>query len=128
MSIDNNILFLGEYPHDHLLKYCKAAVLHGGAGTAHAVVAAGVPSLTVAFNEEQYGWGMTIYKKGLGAKPCYFRDVSAQMIVSKIKEIADCREIHATLKSVSELVANETGAENAVFLIENVIAQFKEPA
>jgi sterol 3beta-glucosyltransferase len=124
--IDKNILFLGDHPHEHLLRYCSAAVIHGGAGTSHSVVAAGLPSLTIAFNEEQYGWGMAIYKKGLGAAPVYFRDSTAALIVSKINEIVDCREIHASVKAASEKLGAERGAENAVSLIEMAIARFNE--
>lgn len=124
--IDKNILFLGDYPHEHLLRYCNAAVIHGGAGTSHAVVAAGVPSLTIAFNEEQYGWGMTLYKNGLGAAPAYFRNTSAALIVSKINEILDCREINASVKAASEKITAERGAENAVSLIDAAIVQFHE--
>jgi sterol 3beta-glucosyltransferase len=122
-SIDKNVLIIGDYPHEQLLRYCCAAVIHGGAGTSHAVVAAGLPSLTIAFNEEQYGWGMAIYKKGFGAAPVYFRDISAALIVSKIKEIVDCREIHASVKAASEKLNAERGAENAVSLIEAAVVR-----
>jgi sterol 3beta-glucosyltransferase len=126
VTIDKEVLFIGEYPHEHLFRYCKAAVIHGGAGTSHAVVAAGIPSLTIAFNEEQYGWGMTIYKKGLGAAPVYFRDSTAELIVTKINEIADCKEIKASLKAASEKLGAERGAENAVSFIETAAARFNE--
>jgi UDP:flavonoid glycosyltransferase YjiC (YdhE family) len=124
--VDKNILVIGDYPHDYLLKYCKAAVIHGGAGTSHAVIAAGVPSLTIAFNEEQYGWGMSIYKKGLGVSPLHFRDISAAQIVSKIKEIADSREMQTSVKTASEQLAQESGTENAVSLIGQALARFND--
>lgn len=48
---------------------CVAAVHHGGSGTAHAAVRAGVVSVCVPFLADQPFWGALLHRRGFGAAP-----------------------------------------------------------
>src|SRR5262249_31336952 len=56
-------------PHDWLFPQVRAAVHHGGAGTAAAALRAGIPSVVVPFFGDQSFWGRRVAALGAGTKP-----------------------------------------------------------
>lgn len=73
-SIDSSVpvpqgvqVFEADYlPHEWLFPRCKAAFVHGGAGTTAAAVAAGIPVVVVPATPLQMPWGGLIKRAGVG--------------------------------------------------------------
>lgn len=63
---DELIFTLGEVDHQSLLPRCAAAVHHGGSGTSHTALAAGVPSLVCSVFADQPFWGHRCRALGVG--------------------------------------------------------------
>jgi sterol 3beta-glucosyltransferase len=67
VSADGDVFVSAGFDHDKVLPQCRAAVHHGGAGTTHAVVRAGIPSVIAHVFADQPFWGRRITQLGLGA-------------------------------------------------------------
>ncbi len=64
---DDSVRIVGEMDHAALFARCEAAVHHGGAGTTHAALRAGLPTLICSVFADQPFWGHRIAKLGVGA-------------------------------------------------------------
>ncbi|UJR82164.1 glycosyltransferase [Sandaracinus amylolyticus] len=62
-----HVRIAGELDHAYVLPRCRAAVHHGGAGTVHATLRAGLPSVIASVYADQPFWGRRIEAMELGA-------------------------------------------------------------
>ena len=76
----DNVFMLGNVPHDWLFQHVSCVVHHGGAGTTSAGIAAGKPTVVVPFFGDQMYWGSMIYRKGAGAAPTPYKDLTAEKL------------------------------------------------
>ncbi|GMA41113.1 glycosyltransferase [Mobilicoccus caccae] len=67
--LGDDVLVLGEAPHDLVFGEMAAVVHHGGAGTMSTAVRAGVPSAVVPHLGDQGYWGRRVAELGLGPRP-----------------------------------------------------------
>ena len=74
---DGALYFLPWAPHEALLPRCSMAVHHGGAGTTHAVLRAGIPAVIVPFIFEQQAWGDRLRAAGAAPKTAGFWKATA---------------------------------------------------
>jgi sterol 3beta-glucosyltransferase len=63
---DESVRVIGETDHAALFARCEAAVHHGGAGTTHASLGAGLPTLICSVFADQPFWGHRVQKLGAG--------------------------------------------------------------
>uniref|UniRef100_A0A7S1LYW2 Erythromycin biosynthesis protein CIII-like C-terminal domain-containing protein n=1 Tax=Alexandrium catenella TaxID=2925 RepID=A0A7S1LYW2_ALECA len=61
-----NCFFTKAVPHQWLLPCCSCHVHHGGAGTLHASLHAGKPSVIVPFTNDQFQWADVVGVLGIG--------------------------------------------------------------
>ena len=61
-----HVRIVGAVDHGWLLPQCRAAVHHGGAGTMHAVLAAGLPAVVASVFADQPFWGAQGERLGVG--------------------------------------------------------------
>ncbi|MFJ4290177.1 glycosyltransferase [Cupriavidus sp. NPDC089707] len=120
-ALPANFHVIGATPHDWLLPRVAAAIHHGGAGTTHAVAAAGVPSIVLPFAGDQFFWAGRL--AALGVAPAYApgHKIDAARLASMIAfaERAETREKAAVL---GRAVAAERGVEHAAAAIERFCA------
>lgn len=64
---DERLCIAGYVPYGHVLPRCRAVVHHGGVGTVHACLAAGVPQVVVAFANDEFDNGARVVKLGVGS-------------------------------------------------------------
>ena len=62
----DDILSIGEAPHDWLLPRVAAVVHHGGAGTTTAAARAGAPQVVIPQHYDQHYWALCIDDLGIG--------------------------------------------------------------
>ncbi|WP_030373428.1 nucleotide disphospho-sugar-binding domain-containing protein [Streptomyces rimosus] len=65
-ALPPHIRLLPHTPLHRLLEHCRAVVHNGAAGSVMTALAAGVPQLTLAVSDEQYGNGARITEAGAG--------------------------------------------------------------
>jgi sterol 3beta-glucosyltransferase len=100
----SEIRLVGAIDHDWLLPRCSAAVHHGGAGTTHAVVRAGLPSVVASVFADQPFWGARLAQLGVG---CHmpFRKVTCDSLerglrlISKADAVAHAATLSARMRS-----------------------------
>lgn len=68
-SISPQVFATGPVPHDRLLNRTAGVVHHGGAGTTHAGLASGRPSVAVPFGVDQPYHAWRLHRLGVGPAP-----------------------------------------------------------
>jgi sterol 3beta-glucosyltransferase len=71
---------VAAFDHDAVLPRCRAAVHHGGAGTTHAALRAGLPAVVAHVFADQLLWARLIERRGWGAALPYQRLTAASLI------------------------------------------------
>jgi len=72
-----DILVRESVPHTEVLPHCKVAIHHGGAGTLHAMLRAGVPSVIMPFLADQPWWARHLHQQKIGTRSSFPRNKDA---------------------------------------------------
>lgn len=118
---ENEVVRVGAVEHRLLFPRAAVIVHHGGAGTTHAAVAAGVPSVVVPHVGDQRYWAARLQTLGVAAAPMPLRQVSTERLVERLKEALQPATAE-TARRLGERVRAERGLETAVRLIEKAVA------
>ncbi len=117
---DRNILLVEKTPHREVFPHCRAVVHHGGAGTTHAVVASGMPSVVVMYGVDQLFWGPQLYKLGAAPKPLLRRKLKRSKLSAAISEACGSSCMRTRAVELASIMKTEDGVLLAAELIENV--------
>ncbi|KAA8893309.1 hypothetical protein FN846DRAFT_546447 [Sphaerosporella brunnea] len=110
LDVPENIMLLGNCPHDWLFPQCAAVVHHGGAGTTAAGIRCGKATVIVPFFGDQPFWGAMVSKAGAGEFIPH-KDLTSENLAEAITK-ALSREVQAKAEAMGDSIRNETGAEN----------------
>ncbi|GAA3830153.1 glycosyltransferase [Streptomyces phyllanthi] len=108
VSDPNRIRVVGDTHHGALLRRCRFAVHHGGAGTTGAVARAGLPSLITSVMLDQAMWGEIVQRRGAGLH-LPMRAVDAGSLGTALEGILT-PEIMETAEVVGHAVRSEPDA------------------
>jgi sterol 3beta-glucosyltransferase len=122
IDLPNNIMQVGNVPHEWLFPQMLAVSHHGGAGTTAAGVRAGVPSIIVPFGGDQPYWGDRVYRMGIGTKPIWCKKLSVENYTKAIREILDNQQMKNRASEVGALLRREDGVANDIKVIEDVLS------
>ncbi len=115
---DGDIYFMRWAPHRQLLPCCSAMMMHGGAGTIHAALRAGVPAVVVPFILEQRIWGGLLERAGSAGKPLSLWKATPGKVAAKIREATTSEPMRQRASQLAARVALEDGTGTAVRLLE----------
>jgi sterol 3beta-glucosyltransferase len=121
-ALPDHIFGLESVPHDWLFPRVAAVVHHGGAGTTHAGLRAGKPTLVTAFFADQPAWGRLVATTGCGPMPLHRRSLSAARLADGIVETVSEPRYREGAERVAQLLAREDGVARAVALVGRYIA------
>ncbi len=113
---DDTLFVVNDVDHQSLLPRCAAAVHHGGAGTTHASLAAGTPTLICSVAFDQPFWGAQCRRLGVGATFPFAR-LNAKRLTDGLRAVLDSR-VAARAKEVAQRMADEDGIGTAVAHLE----------
>jgi len=121
----DNLYAVKQINHQQILPLCQAAIHHGGAGTTHASVAAGLPTLICSFAFDQPYWGQRLKRLGIGDH-IPFKSLSAGKLESRLRPLltSDCV---TRARAIGERVASDDGLGVAVSFIENELPGHAAP-
>ncbi|HXV94416.1 MAG TPA: glycosyltransferase [Pseudonocardia sp.] len=111
-----DVLVRRAVPHATVLPRCAAAVHHGGAGTVHAVVRAGLPSVVVPFLADQPFWGGLLHRRGLAGPPVPARRLTAERLAAALAALPHAGAVRA----VGERMAAEDGCGAALDVLTSL--------
>lgn len=116
-ALPPNFHVIGATPHDWLLPRVSAAIHHGGAGTTHAVAAAGVPSIVLPFAGDQFFWAGRLASLGVAPRYVAGHEIDAGKLAAMLAftRQPETREKAAALGAA---IRAERGVDNAVAAIE----------
>ena len=90
---------------------------HGGAGTVHATLGAGLPTLVVPFFGDQPLWGEVCRRKGVGPAPIPFAELTSDNLAEAFRTLMRDEGMRARAREVAaELAANRAYLELAAEL------------
>lgn len=115
-----NVHLLAEAPHGWLFPRLALAIHHGGAGTAHAAIRAGVPAVVVPFAGDQFFWADRLRKAGVAPRPLPAKGLSAEKLARAI-DAAETGGARARVSALALSVAGEDGPRMAVTAIEKLM-------
>jgi UDP:flavonoid glycosyltransferase YjiC (YdhE family) len=122
---DGDLYFLPWAPHDVLLPLTSAVVHHGGAGTTHAVLRAGLPAVILPFIFEQSMWGKQVERVGAGAAPLSFWRAKPAQVARAIRQTLESESLRSRARALGQAMAAEDGPRIAVERLRMLVSQVR---
>jgi sterol 3beta-glucosyltransferase len=119
---DGDLYFLPWAPHRRLLPLCRAVVHHGGAGTTHAVLRAGKPSVVLPFIFEQQLWARRLQQVGAGGTFVSFWKATPEKVAARIRQAIESGPMRSKALELAGAMAPEDGTGMATRLLERFVA------
>ena len=113
-----SVVAVGEVDHRALFPRAAVVVHHGGAGTTHAVVAAGIPSVVVPHIGDQRYWADRLNRLRLAAEPIALDGLSGERLAGAVITTANSQPMRDAARALAERVNAEDGVGAARSLIE----------
>jgi sterol 3beta-glucosyltransferase len=121
---DDDVLTIGEAPHDWLFPRTAAVAHHCGAGTTAASLRAGVPTIALPGPAgDQPFWARRLHELGASAAPIAQRKLTADGLAGAIRTTVTDRQLRDTARQLAGRIADEDGAAHVVATVENLLHQ-----
>ena len=112
----NSVFVIEHADLEWLFPQCSCIVHHGGVGTTHLSLEAGIPTLICSIFADNPLWGERITKLGVG-KHIRFKDLSKEKIIKALKELQN-EETRKKVAALGEQLKAENGLAIALDFIE----------
>ncbi|EQK39583.1 UDP-glucoronosyl and UDP-glucosyl transferase family protein [[Clostridium] bifermentans ATCC 19299] len=119
-NLPDNIISVDGIPHTWLFEKVSVVCHHGGAGTTAAGFRAGVPSVIIPFSNDQFAWAHRAFDLGVGAKPIYKKDLTADKLAEGINYALN-KDIIERAEMLSKNIALEDGALDCAKKIVDIL-------
>ncbi|MGH3624121.1 MAG: glycosyltransferase [Sciscionella sp.] len=118
---DDNVITIGEAPHDWLFPRMAATVHHCGAGTTAAGLAAGVPAVAVPLAGDQPFWAKRLFE--LGATPAVLphRKLTVDALAARIRAVLADPCYAACAAELSGRIGEEDGAGKVIAALDRLV-------
>jgi sterol 3beta-glucosyltransferase len=100
-----------------------AVVHHGGVGTTHEGLRAGVPNVVVPFFADQPFWGDRVHALGVGPRPIPQEKLTAERLAAAIETAASDQQMIAGAAEVGRRIQAEDGVGEAVAIVNRYLVQ-----
>jgi sterol 3beta-glucosyltransferase len=105
-----DVLPIGDVPHEWLFPRMAAAVHHAGAGTTAAGLRAGLPTVAVPVMADQPFWADRVHQLGAGPAPVPFADLTPERLATTLREALDQPRYRHRATELAQLINSEDGA------------------
>jgi UDP:flavonoid glycosyltransferase YjiC (YdhE family) len=106
----DDVLSVGDVPHDWLFPRTAAVVHHAGAGTTGAGLRAGVPAVAVPVLTDQPFWASRLHRLGVAPPPLPLPDLTAESLAAAITTCVCEPALRRRAAGLARRVAAEDGA------------------
>jgi UDP:flavonoid glycosyltransferase YjiC (YdhE family) len=117
------VFAVGEVSHDWLFRRLAAVVHHGGSGTTHRAILAGVPNMAVPISFDQPYWGRRLAQLGVGAAPIPYRKLTPAALADAIRQMTASPTMAVRAKELSAVLGAEHGPAAAARTIASTLAR-----
>jgi UDP:flavonoid glycosyltransferase YjiC (YdhE family) len=122
-DLPDTILRLDAVPHEWLFPRMAAVVHHGGIGTTHTALRAGVPNVVVPFFGDQPFWGDRVHSLGAGPRPVLQGDLTAEHLAEALRAATSDEVMRARAAEVGRRIQAEDGVGEAVKIVDRYLRQ-----
>ncbi|MGP1253288.1 MAG: glycosyltransferase [Kiloniellales bacterium] len=112
-----DIQVVESVPHDWLFPKCRAVVHHGGAGTTHAGLRWGCPTLVCPLFGDQAFWGRVVKRVGAGPAAIPLKRLSLNSLSTALLDLRS-PSFRSRAAVLSEQIRSEDGVTTAADLVE----------
>lgn len=116
--VSANLIVIGAVDHRALFPRAGLVVHHGGAGTTHAAVAAGVPSVVVPHVGDQRYWAARLQRLGVAPPPIEVKNLRGDRLAESVLAAAADPRLRARAIELADHLRGEDGVATAVELLE----------
>ncbi|MER7671424.1 glycosyltransferase [Kitasatospora sp. NPDC096128] len=118
----DDVLTVGDVPHDWLFPRTTAVVHHAGAGTTAAGLRAGVPAVAVPVMADQPFWAARLHELGVAPRPVPFQDLTAEALGDAITACLTEPSHRRRATELARGIAAEDGAAAVLAHIRSTVA------
>jgi UDP:flavonoid glycosyltransferase YjiC (YdhE family) len=111
--VPENILMIGNCPHDWLFRQVSCVIHHGGAGTTAAGLALGRPTIIVPFFGDQQFWGNIVARAGAGPVPITYKRLNTQNLSDAIEKALETSTLDRA-QAIAMKMQEESGVRHGV--------------
>ena len=122
LKLPDNFHVIEDTPHDWLFPRTALVIHHGGSGTTHSAVRAGVPSVVLPFAGDQPFWAERLQTLGVAPRSTSGREVTAHTLERAINA-AGSSEMRHRAAALGEKMRAADGPRSAVATIEALLAR-----
>jgi sterol 3beta-glucosyltransferase len=124
----SDVHILRSVSHTELFPRCAAVVHHGGAGTTHAGLRAGRPTIVCPVAMDQPFWGARVQAAGAGPEPIPHKALAgpkgAERLASAIRVAVSDPGIARAASDLGDAIIREHGVQNATDVIERAVSEW----
>jgi sterol 3beta-glucosyltransferase len=119
---DDDVIVIGEAPHDWLFPKMAAVVHHAGAGTAAAGLRAGAPTVSVPMITDQPFWASRVTALGVGPAAVPYKSLSAESLTAAISDAVSRGSYRNRAQEISKQLASEDGTLPVIRAVDRLAA------
>ena len=123
-----NLVRIGPVDHRALFPRAGLVVHHGGAGTTHAVCAAGVPSVVVPHVGDQRYWADRLRRLGVAPRPLPVRELAGPTLAGSAADALGDQGMRRRAEGLARQMADEDGVASATAAIEALAGRAVSPS
>ena len=113
-ALSDDVYATGHVPHTWLFPRTSGVVHHGGSGTTHAALLAGVPQLIVPHIGDQPYWGRRTYEEGIAAPAIPIGKLDPKRLADGVLQLNRTAQLRERARELADLAAREQGVRDAV--------------
>jgi sterol 3beta-glucosyltransferase len=119
---DDDVIVIGEAPHDWLFPKMAAVVHHAGAGTTAAGLRAGIPTVSVPMITDQPFWAGRVTALGAGPEAVRYKSLSAESLGAAISDAVGRDSYRSQAQELAKQLASEDGTLPVIRALDRVTA------
>ncbi|MFD4633562.1 glycosyltransferase [Streptomyces sp. NPDC058284] len=117
---NDDVITVGEVPHDWLFPRTAAVIHHAGAGTTAAALRAGTPAVPVPVQLDQHFWANRVHTLGLSPRPLRFQRLTASCLAQAITTAVHSPVLRSRAEGTALALGREDGARRVVETLERL--------
>lgn len=118
---EEDMLVVGDIPHDWLFPRTAGVVHHGGAGTTASALRAGVPSLVCPFFGDQAYWAARVHDLGAGPKPLPARRLTVPVLAQRLYALTTDTAYTEAARRLGRTLTAENGTARACSVLDRLV-------
>ncbi|MER5469954.1 glycosyltransferase [Streptomyces sp. NPDC002935] len=118
---EEDMLVVGDLPHDWMFPRTAGVVHHGGAGTTASALRAGVPSLVCPFFGDQAYWAARVHSLGAGPKPLPARRLTVPVLAQRLYALTTDTAYTEAARRLGRALKSEDGTARACSVLDTLV-------